>query len=189
MKIYFNGCSWTWGAKLSKEKKIHIDGKVFHPDRFSTKVCEYFNAEEVNDSMCGVSNHYIVRTSLKRNPDDYDLAIIQLTVKSRNEYHDGCIWKQLTTRNNPKYYDFYSDEMGWYDEYISHKLLSQHFNKCIFLSIERQTKVKVDLQLRSDKKPRNIYSRFENNSHPNEEGHIQIASDIIKIINEKKIFI
>ena len=48
MKIYFNGCSWTWGAKLSKEKKIHISDVVC-PNNFSlaeTRVAVVFAIAE-----------------------------------------------------------------------------------------------------------------------------------------------
>ena len=68
MKIYFDGCSRTWGGELENREQ----------ERFSSLICKKLDAEEYNISRGGASNERIVRQLLVENDiTDYDLAIIQ----------------------------------------------------------------------------------------------------------------
>ena len=80
MKIYFDGCSWCWGAELQNPFQ----------SRFSKLVCDHYNAEEYNISKRGASNQRIVRQLLvdHKNISEFDLVIIQLTYPQREEYYD-----------------------------------------------------------------------------------------------------
>ena len=80
MKIYFDGCSWTWGAELEDP----------YQSRFSKIISDKLGAEEYNISKRGASNHRIVRQLLvdHKNISEFDLVIIQLTLPHREEYYD-----------------------------------------------------------------------------------------------------
>ena len=54
MKIYFDGCSWTWGAEL----------KDPYQSRYSKIISDKLGAEEYNISKCGASNNRITRQLL-----------------------------------------------------------------------------------------------------------------------------
>tara|TARA_Y100001963_G_C6792335_1_gene456286 strand:- start:6738 stop:7364 length:627 start_codon:yes stop_codon:yes gene_type:complete len=84
MKIYFDGCSWTWGAELENRE-----------DRFSKLIADHYNAEECNYSECCSSNNRIVRRLLDTDISSYDKVFIQMTLPSRTEYYDGEVWKQV----------------------------------------------------------------------------------------------
>ena len=78
MKIYFDGCSWTKGAELENKEE----------ERFSKLVADYFNAEECNIAQAGGSNDLIVRNMLVNHKiEEYDLAVIAMTLPARTEYH------------------------------------------------------------------------------------------------------
>tara|TARA_Y100001963_G_C6792335_1_gene456285 strand:- start:6080 stop:6754 length:675 start_codon:yes stop_codon:yes gene_type:complete len=77
MKIYIDGCSWTWGAELEKPRK----------QRFSRILCDKLGAEEYNYSRCIASNNRIARNILvNHNIADYDFAIVQMTYPARTEF-------------------------------------------------------------------------------------------------------
>ena len=80
MKIYFDGCSWTWGAEL----------KDPFQSRYSKIICDELKAEEYNISKRGASNNRITRQLLvdHKNINEFDLVIIQLTYPQREEYYD-----------------------------------------------------------------------------------------------------
>ena len=79
MKIYFDGCSWTWGGELEDNES----------DRFSAIVSKELGAEEHNFSRPMSSNDRILRQLVYDNDiSEYDLAIIQMSYPSRTEYHD-----------------------------------------------------------------------------------------------------
>ena len=80
MKIYFDGCSWTWGAEL----------KDPFQSRYSKIICDELKAEEYNISKKGASNNRITRQLLvdHKNINEFDLVIIQLTYPQREEYYD-----------------------------------------------------------------------------------------------------
>ena len=79
MKIYFDGCSWTWGGELENRES----------DRFSAIVSKNLGAEECNFSRPMSSNDRILRQLVFDNDvREYDLAIIQMSYPSRTEYYD-----------------------------------------------------------------------------------------------------
>jgi len=80
MKIYFDGCSWCWGAEL----------KDPFNSRYSKIISNKLSAEEYNISKRGASNNRIVRQLLvdHKNINEFDLVIIQLTYPQREEYYD-----------------------------------------------------------------------------------------------------
>ena len=55
MKIYVNGDSYAWGAELWKPEQ----------ERFSRLISNQFECEEINQSICGNSNHIIFPTTKK----------------------------------------------------------------------------------------------------------------------------
>ena len=90
MKIYFDGCSFTWGSELENNEE----------ERYSKLICNELGAEESNYATEGGSNDKIVRNLLiENNIEEYDLAVIQMTYPVRTEYWDNDKW----IRVNPKY--------------------------------------------------------------------------------------
>ena len=89
MKIYFDGCSFTWGSELKNNKE----------ERYSRLMCDALDAEECNYSEQGGSNDRIVRNLLvENNIEEYNLAVIQMTYPVRTEY-----WDEQWIKVNPKY--------------------------------------------------------------------------------------
>lgn len=91
MKIYFDGCSFCWGAEL----------KDPYQSRYSKIICDRLGAEEYNISKKGASNSRIVRQLLvdHKNICDFDLVIVQLTYPQRQEYYDKEKKKFVNNRN------------------------------------------------------------------------------------------
>ena len=90
MKIYFNGCSWTYGKGLDNFKK----------DRFSKIICDELGVEETNFSYGGISNDNIIRHLISEDDiKKYDLAIIQMTFPARTEFYKKDKWVKV----NPHY--------------------------------------------------------------------------------------
>ena len=134
MRIFFNGCSITWGAELEEKEE----------QRYSTLIGHQQNAEVVNIAKSGVSNDWIVEKTISWFSDhNYkygaDLAIIQFTEPSRWIWYDPndrerriCIQKSDPKKfsQNPEEYrasrtyykSIYSDLMGiqnrWKNQYI-----------------------------------------------------------------------
>lgn len=89
MKIYFDGCSFTWGSELNNNEE----------ERYSRLMCDALDAEEYNYATEGGSNDRIVRNLLVENDiEEYDLAVIQMTFPVRTEY-----WDEQWIKVNPKY--------------------------------------------------------------------------------------
>ena len=89
MKIYFDGCSFTWGSELNNNEE----------GRYSRLMCSALDAEEYNYATEGGSNDRIVRNLLVENDiEEYDLAVIQMTFPVRTEY-----WDEQWIKVNPKY--------------------------------------------------------------------------------------
>ena len=98
MKIYFDGCSWTKGEELENQEE----------ERYSKLICDELGAEETNLAIKGGSNDRIVRNLLVENHiEEYDLAVIQMTLPVRTEYYmirkgeyyDKC-WRRVNPSNN-----------------------------------------------------------------------------------------
>lgn len=83
MKIYFDGCSWTYGCELDYPQE----------ERFGKLVCNHFGAEETNLAIQGGSNDKIIRQLLTETDiTQYDLGIIQMTHPSRTEFYTKRCW-------------------------------------------------------------------------------------------------
>tara|TARA_B100000508_G_scaffold140180_1_gene140413 strand:- start:261 stop:836 length:576 start_codon:yes stop_codon:yes gene_type:complete len=191
MRIYFNGCSWTWGGELDSNG-------ISRDNKFSTVICRKMNAIEVNKSKSGSSNFYIMRTSLDENPKDYDLAIIQLTLRNRTEYFDkklnrwANVHQSLLRKGSPhfnkphkdnidlwlEYYkNIYTTEYGLSYENVACKAIRGHFHSIpVIITTNNADGPEHDLRLEVSKYPR-MPKR-----HPSVEGHKLIAEDIIKLI-------
>ena len=80
MKIYFDGCSWTKGEELENQEE----------ERYSRLICNKLGAEETNLGIGGGSNDRIIRNLIvENNIEEYDHAVIQMTLPARTEYWDG----------------------------------------------------------------------------------------------------
>ena len=93
MKIYFNGCSWTRGVELENQEE----------ERFSRLICNELGAEETNLGKGGGSNDRIIRMMMcNDNFEEYDLAVIQMTLPARTEYwnDDDGKWMRINPKAN-----------------------------------------------------------------------------------------
>ena len=89
MKLYTNGCSFTWGDELSDRNL-----------RFAGLLANKFNCELIDDSMCGASNERILRTTLDylQNPNtnlENLMVVIGWSGISRKEIYNGG-WDKIT---------------------------------------------------------------------------------------------
>jgi hypothetical protein len=206
MKIYFNGCSWSYGDELENPTE----------ERFSKLVCNHFGAEETNVAVNGGSNDRILRILLlETDISQYDLGIIQLSCPTRTEYFDK-IWrnisvpKQYTTplfiddkvdaaldrhtkskevkgavKNYYKY--LMSPDLARTKEEVANKTVRLYFKDnnvpLILVSISGvKTNLDYDIQFMTKKYP--LAPRY----HPTKEGHRMIADELINIIKSRKIF-
>ena len=78
MKIYFDGCSHTWGAGLETPEL----------SRYSKIVSDHFGAEEYNIAQRGGSDKRVLRNLLETDLEPYDYVVVQLTCKNRTEFFD-----------------------------------------------------------------------------------------------------
>ncbi len=204
MKIYFDGCSWTWGDELEDRKT----------ERYSALLCKHLGAEEKNCNFakCGGSNDRIVRNLLVNNKiEDYDLAVIQMTYPARTEYYDGkeFLDKNKWTRVSAKfnYNKWLNDGTGdirrigekfkkhsefwkyYYLEIASKELFDTkekiHFETIkaycksknvplIICSINNWSRLNFDVKMDSMRLKKHQYS------HPTKESHQKIAAAILK---------
>ena len=197
MKIYFDGCSWTYGTELEDKEQ----------QRFSKLICNHFGAEELNLSCPGGSNQRIIRNLLTEiDISQYDLAIIQLTYSSRTEFHDGTTWRTINV--NPRRVNIKNDllpnitHQDFWEYYYTHicndnffktqeKIATQtitHYCKSkqvplVLMSIDHTTKLDYDLNLSIP------WKRYPSapKKHPNKEGHKMIAEDILNIITSRQL--
>lgn len=200
MKIYFNGCSYTWGAELEYPLQ----------SRFSKLVCNHFNAEEINLSYCGKSNDAILRECLS-DDNHYDLAIVSSTMPARTEYYDNTTWQRVNVKPSKKVMGVNdnqrgalisieqpnSDHLEFWKYYFTHivndtyehnkdmifyKTIKSYYKSknipLIILTIYKSSKMNYDITMWNKKYPQ---ARI----HPNELGHELIASDLINIIKSR----
>ena len=64
--------------------KIFSNGSSFAAGDYPKFLASRLNAELTNIAMSGYSNRSIWRTTIEESPKNYDLAIIQLTSRSRH---------------------------------------------------------------------------------------------------------
>jgi len=194
MKIYFDGCSWTKGSELENPEE----------ERFSKLLCNKLGAEETNLAVSGGSNDRIVRNLLvDKNIEDYDLAVIQMTLPTRTEYYDGRWIRVNPPHNSSKPFHQRNSIIKWVDEgerlehsdfwkywfmnitnvkyFETKEKIHYHTirNSCkiplVLLTINRWTKLSFDLQLENG--TRSMKHRY---GHPNKEYHKLIANQILQ---------
>ena len=112
MKLLFLGCSWTWGDELENPKK----------QRYSSIIGNKLDAEVVNLSTQGYSNHAIGRVFLDQNLEQYDYVFVQLTHPSRVEFFDesGITANIKNKRMREKLWKRFNEEKARYK-----------YNRCI----------------------------------------------------------
>ena len=198
MKIYFDGCSFCWGGELKEEE-----------ERYSKLVCNALGAHESNMSRSGASNFRIARQCLVRyNMKDYDLAVIQLTYNSRNEYWDPGknIFHQFRVNYldrmdgkgeliNRFYKDIYDPFYGDMYEYMFATAIRDHCKvmgiPLILLTVGVSENNKVSKTRSMDKKidwdiditELLQWDCYKPLGHPNQKGHQKIADRILEIVN------
>ena len=204
MRIYFDGDSFTYGKRLVDPAN----------SRFSKLIANHFNAEECNFSIGGASNQRIQRQLILDNKiEEYDLAIIQMTFRSRFEYYDRIKRKfslvnQAKCRTYPHqkifmneehrpfwqhYYEhIYDDEFGRASEEIIFKSIEDH---CAIMGVplvivtnDESSRLPFDYCMSWKKLPRAMIiedGHKKQSYHPNEEGHMLICEQIIDIVNKK----
>jgi len=199
LKLYFSGCSWTYGQELEDRER----------SRFSTLVGEHFNAEVINNSKKGSSIQRMLRTTYELcNPKEVDAAILQFTMPARTEcFVDGLHWKtrdssfinlypkcrpdNLSSYLLPDYWEYiqsyyktaYTEEYGLTQEYIVFQALQDYFARChvpvVTMTLNSESPLPFDIFLRKENLP------LAPRTHPTEEGHKIIAGKIQKILEQR----
>ena len=190
MKIYVDGCSYTYGQELKDPKKT----------RYSTLLGNKIGAEVRNISRCSASNARIVRNLLVENDiTKYDLAIIQLSFPERLEYFDPQrppdYWTNVSIHTQPTnkefwnhyYKEIYQEQYGRTYEQIAYTTIKNHCKvnnvPLALLTCDDSTPLEYTLQLNNSKR----YAKAKH-KHPTELGHMRIALDLMFIIKTAKMF-
>lgn len=111
LHICFSGCSITYGDELDDLN-----------DRFSKVVTDRLGVPEVNLSLCGVSNDYIVRSIIDYCENNVvDSVVAQFTIESRMEYfaQDGSHHKFSVQRQKKNVE--HCNTMGWWYKFVYNK--------------------------------------------------------------------
>ena len=196
MKIYFDGCSWTYGAELENPEE----------ERFSKVLCNELGAEEYNIAIGGGSNDRIVRNLLveEHNIEDYDLAVIQMTYPVRTEFFYDNEWIRVNPKNNYNKWlhgedgnierigEKFKHHADFWKYYYMHVTNEKYFetqekihyhtirNSCkiplVLVTINRWTKLPFDLQLNDG--TRNMKHKM---GHPTKELHKHFAKEIYSL--------
>ena len=184
MKIYFDGCSHTWGSELTDLNS-----------RYSKIISNNYDAEEYNIAERGGSDKRMVRNLLEHDLTQYDMFVIQMTGKNRTEYYHDGKWKKVNWNTIFYKVDYKGNEsvpkeikQTWYDYYtLIHTEELADSNQLLYYTvikglIEHKPHVIIGID-NSDKLPLN-FSYNKNlprakGGHPSELGHNKIASDII----------
>tara|TARA_B100000424_G_scaffold255289_1_gene234121 strand:+ start:63 stop:695 length:633 start_codon:yes stop_codon:yes gene_type:complete len=210
MKIYFDGCSWTWGAEL----------KDPYQSRYSKIVSDKLGAEEYNISQRGASNARMVRQLLVDHKDlsEFDLIVIQMTYPQRMEYYDKDKKKFVQNRNWSQTAKLSIKQLrevrwckeqrkllldnavldnkdkAWLDYYrhIYEDEFGDTYDDMYATAIRSYCKANsVPLILATTKKKKNCKLNFDvycgdvplaGGGHPNEEGHAINAQQILELI-------
>ena len=173
--------------------KIFSNGSSFSAGKYPEMLASKLNADLTNISSVGYSNRSIWRTTIENNPQNYDLAIIQLTSCSRHEYHDEKKWVEISVAlSHPRlteqrkkiwkywYENIYHDVYGECEENFAIEGISDYFaiqnTPCIIVTTDKYT--------RSKKFDLNIFDLgfpMDDTRHPTEKGHKIIADKIYEI--------
>ena len=201
MKIYFDGCSNTYGAELANPEV----------SRYSRLVSDHFGAEEHNISRRGSSDKRMMRNILETDLEPYDYVIVQLTCKNRTEFYDDHRRQWIQLKMDPgslfknKEKKKLNGSFAWID-YFKHVYTEKlgHINQLTYYHAMRNvlkdkkhliigingwghvTQVPVDLKFTNFKCIDSIEYKTAPLGHVNEEGHKIIAEEIIKHIEKHK---
>ena len=178
MKIYFDGCSHTWGSELTDLNS-----------RYSKIICNHYDAEEYNIAERGGSDKRMVRNLLEHDLTQYDMFVIQMTGKDRTEYYHDGKWKKVNWNTIFYKVDYKGNEsvpkeikQTWYDYYTlihteeladSNQLINYTVIKGL---IEHKPHVIIGID-NSDKLPLNF---SYNKDLPRAKEVIQVNLDIIR---------
>ncbi len=205
MKIYFDGCSHTWGADLEDNEN----------SRYSKLVCDHFKAEEYNIAKRNGGCRRVARNLIEHNLSQYDLFVIEMPSLYRNEYYSKKK-EWITVNYNAMRFaerseieikncwiDFvkhiYSDKLGQQEQVMHYTIVKgllinkPHITLGFDLSVSNGVIVPVDIKYTIVSKLKQFMGRslrVDNNiprgnrGHPSEEGHKYIADDVIKWCNE-----
>ena len=201
MKIYFDGCSHTWGAGLDTPEL----------SRYSKIVSDHFGAEEHNIARRGGSDKRVLRNLLETDLEEYDCIIVQLTCRNRTEFFcdDNKKWIQINLETerrkgktssrlsesknrfwNSYWRDIYTEDLGRINQMtIGHAIKNLlKDKKHLLIGISGRgggsiVSAPVDLNFANFDSENTIRFRSNETKHPSEEGHQFIASEIIKCIS------
>jgi len=204
MKIYFDGCSHTWGAELAKPEVY----------RYSRIVSDHFGAEEYNIARRGGSDKRVLRNLIETDLSEYDYVIVQLTRKSRTEFwcdrnkswfqiknpvrvlKDGRMKERTNTYldEDKKFFwknywkHIYTEKLGHINQltyyHAMRNLLKDKKHLIIGISGKGSViQVPVDINFTNFESNNTIKYKTAPAGHPSEEGHKQIAEEIIKCIS------
>ena len=201
MRIFCNGCSWTWGAELKDPEK----------SRYSTLLGQMLDAEVTNISKTGTSLHRLLRSTYERcDPTKYDVAVLQFTFPARAEYYvpemsgnrqgsfmrtlpyvtnatnmdhvrkDLNNWQEHLNYQKSYYKTAYSVEMSQTFEFMVFQALQDHFARynipMVTMTLNNESVLPFDLRINTSDIPR------AKDQHPNELGHKIIANRIESVI-------
>tara|TARA_B100000427_G_scaffold178826_1_gene148805 strand:+ start:37 stop:642 length:606 start_codon:yes stop_codon:yes gene_type:complete len=191
-KIYFNGCSWTYGT--------HIDNP--EEQRYSRLLCNELRAEECNFAIPGGSTRRVARHMIGHDMSQYALVIVQMTYNQRTEFHQDNEWKKVKIPmhwKNPKdlkykdfwdryYRDIYSEKYGSIDEHVYYNFFRSFLKDKphIIMKVGDRGKGKerlfssdpvsgLDYDIRLPQAP-------VGKSHPDAQGHRDICQSILDIL-------
>ena len=207
MKIYFDGCSHTWGAGLETPEL----------SRYSKIVSDHFGAEEYNIAQRGGSDKRVLRNLLETDLEEYDCIIVQLTCMNRTEFFDddNKEWVQINlegfkkgyqlpssrlssgrlseTKNrfwNSYWRDIYTEDLGRINQMtIGHAMKNLlKDKKHLIIGISGRggghvVSAPVDINFANFESPNTISFQSGSTKHPSEEGHKTIAEEIIQCIS------
>ena len=196
MKIYFDGCSNTWGAELAEPEV----------SRYSRIVSDHFGAEEHNISMRGGSDKRLLRNLLETDLSEFDYIILQMTCKNRTEFWDDDKkrWMQINmdtvTRKGVSvklnksfsWIDYfkhvYTDKLGHINQltlyHAMRNLLKDKKHLIIGISGWGQIiQAPLDINFTNFEVRNSIKYQTAPGGHPSKEGHKMIAEEIIKCIS------
>ena len=208
MKIYFDGCSHTWGAGLDTPELL----------RYSKIVSDHFGAEEHNIARRGGSDKRVLRNLLETDLEPYDYVIVQLTCKNRTEFFDddskkwiginlealrrqGMISSRLSEAKNlfwKNYWrDIYTDKLGLINQMTIYHAMRNILKdkKHLIIAIMSRGQINqapVDINFTTIESHNTVkyesggFDRIKQKKdtwHPSQEGHKQIASEIIRCIS------
>ena len=199
MKIYFDGCSNTWGAELAEPEE----------SRYSRLVSEHFGAEEHNIARRGGSDKRVLRNLLETDLSEFDYIIVQMTCKNRTEYWcdnkkrwmginlDSILRKGVERKLNGSFFwiDYfkhvYTDKLANINQLTYYHAMRNVLKdkKHIIIGINgwgHVIQAPVDMKFTNFKCNNSIKYEPAPHGHVTKEGHKIIAEVIIKHIEKHK---